>query len=93
MVGECMGLLLDIVLQPKISDQWLSRLDVGGGYSVRGVYSLLTTMDPLGVDSFSDFIWHKQEPLKVSVLTWRLLCTRLPIKDNLVQRNIISHDS
>ncbi|MCI74158.1 hypothetical protein A2U01_0095422, partial [Trifolium medium] len=30
-------------------------------------------MDPPGVDATTDFIWHKQVPLKVSVLAWRLL--------------------
>jgi hypothetical protein len=39
----------------------------------------------------SDLIWHK--PLKVSMLAWRLLRNRLPTKDNLVTRNIISHDT
>ncbi|MCI90121.1 hypothetical protein A2U01_0111412, partial [Trifolium medium] len=54
MAGECWGLLLDIILQPNISDQWLWRHDVGGGYSVRGAYHLLTTMNPPGVDITSD---------------------------------------
>ncbi|MCI35872.1 70 kDa peptidyl-prolyl isomerase, partial [Trifolium medium] len=85
--------LVDIVLQPNISDQWLWRHDAGGGYSVKDAYRLLTTMDPPGVDAASDLIWHKQVPLKVSVLAWRLLRNKLPTKDNLVRRNIIAHDS
>ncbi|MCH80856.1 70 kDa peptidyl-prolyl isomerase [Trifolium medium] len=93
MVGECRGLLLDIVPQPNISDQWLWRHEVGGGYSMRDAYHLLTTMDPPCVDTTPDLIWHKHVPLKVSVLAWRLLRNRLPTKDNLVRRNIISHDS
>jgi len=32
-------------------------------------------------------------PLKVSILAWRLLRNRLPTKDNLVTRDIISQDS
>ncbi|MCI04584.1 hypothetical protein A2U01_0025631, partial [Trifolium medium] len=35
MLGECKGLLLDIVVQPNISYQWLWRHDISGGYSVR----------------------------------------------------------
>ncbi|MCI45923.1 receptor-like kinase, partial [Trifolium medium] len=45
MLGECWNLLYDFVLQPNISDYWLWRHDTGGGYSVRGAYNLLTTMD------------------------------------------------
>ncbi|MCH87520.1 glutamate-gated kainate-type ion channel receptor subunit GluR5 [Trifolium medium] len=32
-------------------------------------------------------------PMKVSVLAWRLLRNRLPTKDNLAARNIISQES
>jgi len=45
------------------------------------------------VDATSNFIWHKQVSLKVSILAWRLICYKLPTKDNLVTRNIISHGS
>jgi len=61
--------------------------------SVRGACNFLTIQDPRGVEAISDLIWHKQVPLKVSVLAWRLIHNRLAIKDNLVTCNIISHDS
>jgi hypothetical protein len=61
--------------------------------SVRGAYNLLTIQDPHGVEAISDLIWQKQVPFKVSVFAWRLIRNRLPIKDNLVICNIISHDS
>jgi hypothetical protein len=41
----------------------------------------------------ADLIWHKQIPLKVSVLAWRLLRNKLLTRDNLAWRNIIDHDS
>ncbi|MCI17738.1 70 kDa peptidyl-prolyl isomerase, partial [Trifolium medium] len=69
------------------------RHDIGGGYSVRGAYDLLTTLDVVDADATSDLIWHKQVPLKVSVLAWRILRNMLPTRDNLVARNIISHDA
>jgi hypothetical protein len=50
-------------------------------------------MDSHGVKASSNLIWHKHVPLKVSVLAWRLLRNKLPTKDNLATRNIISHDS
>jgi len=37
-------------------------------------------------------IWHQQIPSKVSVFVWRLLRNRLPTKDNLLRRRIISHE-
>ncbi|GAU33365.1 hypothetical protein TSUD_364900 [Trifolium subterraneum] len=42
------------------------------------------------VAATTDLIWHKQVPLKVSVAACRLLRNRLPSKDNLVRRHIIS---
>ncbi|MCI43990.1 cysteine-rich receptor-like protein kinase, partial [Trifolium medium] len=57
----------------NISDHWLWRHDIVGGYSVRGAYDLLNTTDAADVAATSDLIWHTQVPAKVSVLTWRLL--------------------
>jgi len=37
----------------------------------------------------SDFIWHKQVPLKVFIFAWRLLRDRLPTKVNLARCSII----
>jgi hypothetical protein len=45
------------------------------------------------LDATLDLIWHKQAPLKVSIMAWRLLRNRLPTKENLVVRGIISHDN
>ena len=44
-------------------------------------------------DDFSDAVWHKSVPLKVSICAWRLLRNRWPTKDNLWRRGIISLDS
>ncbi|MCI66593.1 hypothetical protein A2U01_0087851, partial [Trifolium medium] len=60
MLGECRNLLYDIVLEPNISDHWLWRHDIVGGYSVRGAYDLLTTTDAADVAATSDLIWHTQ---------------------------------
>ncbi|MCI44378.1 70 kDa peptidyl-prolyl isomerase, partial [Trifolium medium] len=45
------------------------------------------------VDVVEDLIWHKQVPLKVSILAWRLLRDRLPTKVNLASRGIITPDA
>ncbi|GAU14397.1 hypothetical protein TSUD_249370 [Trifolium subterraneum] len=89
LLAECSGLLLDISLQTNISDSWIWRTDIGGGYSVRDAYSRLTALAVGTTTGASDLIWHQQVPLKVSVLACWLLRNRLPSKDNLVARNII----
>jgi len=36
-----------------------------------------------------NLIWHKQVPLKVSILSWRLLRDTLPTKSNLTIHGVI----
>jgi hypothetical protein len=93
MLGECRSLLSNIVLQPIVADKWMWRHDPGGGYTVRSTYSQLTFRDVQEEKAISALIWHKQVLVKVSVLAWRLLRNRLPTKDNLVRRHIVTHDS
>jgi len=52
-----MSLLYDFFfLQSNISNRWLWKHDLCGGYSVRGAYSLLTIQDSHVVEATSDFI-------------------------------------
>ncbi|CAJ2644200.1 unnamed protein product [Trifolium pratense] len=93
MLGECQALLLTISLQDQVSDSWQWRTDLDDGYTVRGVYQLLTTQDAVTLDVASGLIWHRQVPLKVSICAWRLLRDRLPTKANLVIRGILSTEA
>ncbi|GAU14707.1 hypothetical protein TSUD_203560 [Trifolium subterraneum] len=70
-------------------DRWLWRPDVDRGYTVRGVYQLLTAQDVGSLDAATGLIWQSQVPLKVSILAWRLLRDRLPTKVNLTSRGIL----
>jgi len=90
MLQECMTLLLDVFVQTNVSDRWVWLPDPSGGYSVRGVYSMLTTPDVSHVASTVELVWHRQFPLKVSVFVWRLLRDRLPTKSNLVSKGVIT---
>jgi hypothetical protein len=45
------------------------------------------------LDEAEDLIWHRRVSLKVSIFAWRLLRDRLPIKENLVARGIITPDA
>jgi len=89
LLKECRALLYDASLQHNVSDHWQWRPDPSKGYSVRGVYRLLTTHDVHNTVVTTDLLWHKQVPLKVFIMTWRLLRNRLLTKDNLVVCGII----
>jgi hypothetical protein len=56
---------------------------------MRGAYQIITTQVSPLVDVTGDIIRHKQVPMKVSILAWRLLRDRLPTKNNLLWRCII----
>ncbi|KAK2370837.1 hypothetical protein QL285_083849 [Trifolium repens] len=90
MLGECQSLLLPITVQAQTPDRWQWQPDPDGGYTVRGAYQLLTSLDSFTVGEAENLVWHKQVPLKVSILAWRLLRDRLPTKSNLATRGIIS---
>jgi len=91
LLGECRILLSDISLQQNSIDRWVWRLDPSNCYTVSGVYHLLTRQLVRTIEAASDLIWRKQVPLKVCVLAWRLLRNRLPTKDNLLARGVLSH--
>jgi hypothetical protein len=54
------------------------------GYTVRDAYQILTSQDSVILGEAEDLIWHRQVPLKVSILAWRFLRDRLPTKANLL---------
>jgi hypothetical protein len=93
MLRECRSVLANVLLQPNVIDHWVWRHDPSGGYTVRGDYSMLAFKELHDEEAPIDMIWHKQVPLKVSVLAWRLLRNRLPTKDNLVRRHILPQES
>jgi len=67
-------------------------LDPLHGYSVKGTYVYLTTPCVPSERGRFDDVLVKEAPLKVSVFVWRLLCNRIPTKDNLLCRRIIPFD-
>ena len=93
-MGEECRLLFDgFVLHFDSSDRWQWEPDIHDGYTVSGVYQLLTNQDNGSSDVLGDLVWHKQVPLKVSILAWRLLQDRLPTETNLVRRGILHQDA
>ncbi|GAU49358.1 hypothetical protein TSUD_191840 [Trifolium subterraneum] len=90
LVRECQDLLHDFYVQAQSSDVWQWQPDTANGYSVRSAYQLLTSHEIAPLSEAEDLIWHKQVPLKVSILAWCLLQDRLPTKANLATRGIIT---
>ena len=56
---------------------------------MRGAYQILTTPVSSTFDATKDLIWHKQVPLKVSIVALRLLKDRLPTRNNILRRDIV----
>ena len=89
LVEECMKLLLNVSLQDTSNDMWQWLLDPNEGYSVRGVYNMLTSHEHPQLHQNMEFIWHKQVPLIVYIFVWWMFKERLPIKSNLAICGII----
>jgi hypothetical protein len=87
---ECSHSLVNVVLQTDVLDRWQWDPDIIGGYTVRGAYHILTAQNDPPAVGLNALVWHKQVPLKVSILAWRLLRDRLPTKLNLVRRGLLS---
>jgi hypothetical protein len=66
-VDECMPLILSVTLQVDIKDQLLWISVPTEGYTVRSVYTMLTTTDVLPGSAVSGIIWSKLIPLKLSI--------------------------
>ena len=89
LLEECRLLLSNVYLQPLSFDVWQWQPDPNEGYSVRGVYAMLTNQKMPHVRQCDELVWHKQVLLKVSIFAWRLLRDRLPTKSNLVNHGIL----
>ena len=89
LLGDCCLLLNNFVVQTDVSDRWQWLPDTVGGYTVRGAYQLLTYQSAPMIDAAGELVWHKQVPLKVSILAWRLLQDRMPTKFNLFKRRML----
>jgi len=65
-------------------DSWDWNLDLGNGYTVSGVYHMLSHVKILDQPDMSNSIWNKASPLVVSLFSWKLLRNQLQTKDNLL---------
>jgi len=89
MLVACRLLLAGVSVQANIIDRWQWDPDIHDGYTVRGAYQILTDSASSTIDTTRDLVWHKQVPLKVSIVAWRLLKDRLSTRSNLHRRGIL----
>jgi hypothetical protein len=66
-VSEYCGLLYNIFLQEEVDDKWDWQLDPNKGYTVCGVYNMLTNVDELSRYKFTNISGQKAAPLKVTL--------------------------
>jgi hypothetical protein len=76
MVEECRSLLNNVLLQSNVFDRWRWDPDTIDGYTVRGAYQILTIPVSNTIVPTDELVWHKQVPLKASIVAWRLLKDR-----------------
>jgi len=89
LVEECRFLLDTALGQSNVVDRWQWDPDPYDEYTVRGAYQTLTSMVTPTVEATDDLVWHKQVPLKASIVSWRLLKDRLPTRLNLQRRGLL----
>ena len=87
---ECSFLLHNTVLQDNVHDTWRWHSDPVNGYSVHESYQFITNSGAMLDRTLLDDVWHKSILSKVSLLVWCLLRNRVPTKDNLVHRGVLS---
>jgi len=92
-VGELILLLQSVSLQVDSTDTWLWKLKTSHVFSVRSAYTVLTSESIAAPTVVVTTPWHKQVPLKVVLFVWRMFRDRLPTKDNLLHRGVITLDS
>jgi hypothetical protein len=93
--------LLQVISQKIVTvadDRWVWGPATDEGFSVKSLYdyldSSLSIREQCSVEeSFAfRYIWKSGVPSKVSALAWQLILNRIPTKDNLYHRGVLSID-
>jgi hypothetical protein len=68
-------------------------LETSSVYTVRSAYNFLNNQSPLENAVPVPDLWHKDVPLKVVLIAWRLFRDRLSTKDNLFRRRVLDTEA
>jgi len=74
-------------------DRRVWRLETSSEYTVRSAYNFLSATTPVDNVVPVSSLWHKNVPLNVVVFAGRLFQDRLPTKNNLFRRHVITIDA
>lgn len=92
---EAKALLHGLIPKESKNDLWLWKHDQSGAFTVKSAYlHIITCVDGLilnqNLSRSLKALWRTSIPSKVVVFVWRLLLERLPTRDALLRRGIIS---
>jgi hypothetical protein len=82
--------LTSVVLQVRSANHWVWHLHSSHCYFVSSAYKKLTEVESNEHQNSHKFVWLKVVPIKVSIFAWRLFRNRVPTRDNLLHRRIIT---
>jgi len=88
----CNEFLVNIVLQPNLSNMWLWYLHPSKNYTFTSAYKYMMSAITNQATDPTAYAWNNEVPLKVSLFVWRLLRNRLPTTDNLIRRHVLQHN-
>jgi len=92
LLGEGSEALYNIYVQVGEKHKWRCQLTLVKGYTISGVYQMLTEAEPNTRHELQEIIWNKSFCLKVSIFAWQLFHNRIPTKDDLVKRGILQQN-
>lgn len=74
-------------------DRWVWKEDLSGMYYVKAAYRFLMRENMVDDEARLQWVWNRYTPLKVSAFAWKMLQNRIPTKDNLIKRGVLTGDS
>ncbi|KAK2449803.1 hypothetical protein QL285_008959 [Trifolium repens] len=97
LLRQLLAVIEGVIITDTI-DRWNWKPGNEGVHSVKSTYLFLDRTTNVGpprssLDSFAfKFIWKSGVPSKVSALSWQLLLNKIPTRENLRRRNVLTSD-
>ncbi|GAB4857205.1 hypothetical protein Ancab_040518 [Ancistrocladus abbreviatus] len=92
-VDQLLNLVRRYKLNKKLGDRWQWSSGKGGKYSVKAAYDALYRSRSLLPMKIFKKVWNNRFPSNIRSFSWRCILNRLPTKENLSKRGLISNVS
>jgi len=89
----CDEFLVNIVLQPNLSDRWLWYLHPSKNYTFTSAYKYMMSANTNQATDSTAYAWNKEVSLKVSLFAWRLLRNLPSTTDNLIRSHVLYYNA